>query len=113
MQPRRNFSNVGHFCRWVKIEFVAGNEPIHSPAHLLVKFVSFGGAKIDAESIKVTYLRSPNVDLTERMKPFVQPTGIDMPDADVPPGDHFIQLDVKDSNGRVGTRVILLAVVSQ
>jgi hypothetical protein len=33
--------------------------------------------------------RTPNVDLTPRIKPFVQPTGIDIPDVELPVGDHM------------------------
>ena len=87
--------------------------PLRSPIRFKVKFRAFGDAEIDQLSIQVTYLKIPTIDLTSRIMPFANASGIDMPDADVPPGDHFIQLDVKDSNGRVGTRVILLAVVSQ
>ncbi|KAJ8136276.1 hypothetical protein OY671_010511, partial [Metschnikowia pulcherrima] len=35
-----------------------------------------------------------------RLKPFVKPDGIDMPDAELPAGDHIIRVDVKDSEGR-------------
>src|ERR1700693_2559779 len=57
--------------RGPKVEFVAGAEPVHSPMHLQLKFDAFGGAKIDPDSVKVTYLRTPNVDLTPRVKSFV------------------------------------------
>lgn len=96
--------------RGPKIEFIAGGEHIHSPVHLQLKFESFGGAKIDPDSVKVTYLRTPNVDLTERVKAFVQSNGIDMPDAELPPGDHMIRVDVKDSEGRVGSMSFILKV---
>jgi len=96
--------------RGPRIEFVSGNEPVHSPTHLQVKFVSFGGAKIDAESVRVTYLRIPNVDLTLRLKPFVHPTGIDMPDAQLPAGDHTVRVDLKDSDGRAASTMFVLKV---
>src|SRR5712671_6028873 len=66
--------------RGPKIDFVSPAEPVRSPVHLQLKFESFGGAKIDPTSIKVLYLRTPNVDLTPRIKQFVIPTGIDIPD---------------------------------
>jgi len=78
--------------------------------HLQLKFESYGGAKIDPDSLKVTYRRTPNVDLTGRVKPFVQPTGIDMPDAELPPGDHMVRVDIKDSDGRIGTTSFVLKV---
>jgi len=96
--------------RGPRIEFVSGNDPMHSPTHLVVKFQSFGGARIDADSVRVTYLRSPNVDLTPRLKPFVQPTGIDMPDAELPAGDHTVRVEVKDSDGRAGSTMFVLKI---
>src|SRR5215470_16755991 len=48
-----------------------------SPIRFQVKFQPLGGSTIDTEGVKVIYLKQPNVDLTPRVKPFVQPTGID------------------------------------
>ena len=45
-----------------------------------------GGAKIDTDSVRMTYLRTSNVDLTPRIKPFVQTTGIEIPDVELPAG---------------------------
>ena len=62
------------------------------------------------DDVKVIYLKQPNVDLTPRVKAFVQPTGIDMPDAQLPPGDHLVRIDVKDSEGRVSTTSFVLKI---
>jgi hypothetical protein len=59
----------------------------------------------------VTYLRTPNVDLTPRIKAFVQNAGIDIPDVELPVGDHMVRIDVKDSDGRIGTASVILKVV--
>ena len=96
--------------RGPKIEFVADSEPVHSPMHLQVKFESYGGAKIDPDSVKVTYMRSPNVDLTGRVKAYVRPTGIDIPDVQLPAGDHMVRVDIKDSDGRIGSTSFVLKV---
>lgn len=96
--------------RGPKIEFVASNEPIHSPMHLQLRFESYGGAKIDPDSVRVTYLRTPNVDLTGRVKAFVQPAGIDIPDVELPVGDHMVRVDIKDSDGRFGSTSFILKV---
>jgi hypothetical protein len=83
---------------------------LHSPVHLQVRFQAFGGASIDLSGLQVTYLKSPAVDLTPRVKPFAQPTGIDIPDAELPPGDHTVRVDVKDSDGRTSTASFVLTV---
>ena len=95
--------------RGPRIDYVASTATT-SPIRLQMKFESFGGAKIDTDSLKVTYLKDPAVDLTARVKPFVKPEGIDMPDAILPPGDHTLRVDVKDSDGRVATSSIVLKV---
>ena len=83
---------------------------LHSPMHLQLKFQAFGGAQIDPNAVQVTYLKSPEVDLTSRVKPFVQASGIDIPETVLPPGDHVLRVDVKDTDGRTGTTSITLKV---
>ena len=96
--------------RGPKVEIVSPSGAAHSPLRLQLKFESFGGATINPESVKVIYLRSPNVDLTPRVKPFIQPSGIDMPRAELPPGEYMVRVDVKDSDGRPGTVSFTLIV---
>ncbi|UYO56343.1 hypothetical protein [Rhodopseudomonas palustris] len=96
--------------RGPKIQFVADGDTVHSPTRLRLKFESFGGTKIDPDSVKVTYLRTPNVDLTPRLKPFIQANGIDIPDAELPQGEHMLRVDLKDSDGRPGTTSFVLKV---
>ena len=81
-----------------------------SPMHFQVRFQTFGGSSIDLEALKVTYLKTPVVDLTARIRPFALPTGIDMPDALLPPGDHLLRIDIKDSDGRVSSISFLLKI---
>ncbi|WP_027547281.1 hypothetical protein [Bradyrhizobium sp. WSM2254] len=96
--------------RGPKVEFVSPGDSVNSPLRLVLKFESYGGAKIDPESVKVIFLRSPNVDLTARVKPFVQPDGINMQDAELPPGEYTVRVDIKDSDGRPGTAIFTLKV---
>ena len=81
-----------------------------SPMHFQVKFQTFGGSIIDLGALKVTYLKSPVVDLTPRVRPFAQASGIDMADAQVPPGDHLLRVDIKDSAGRMASRSFRLRI---
>jgi hypothetical protein len=81
-----------------------------SPLRFKLIFRAFGGSTIDPSTLVVTYLRGSNIDLTQRVKKFVQPGGIDVPDAEVPPGEHAIRVEVKDSDGRTGTANVFLAV---
>jgi hypothetical protein len=96
--------------RGPKVEIVSPTGAVHSPLRLQLKFESFGGATINPDSVKVIYLRSPNVDLTPRVKPFIRADGIDMPDAELPPGEYMVRVDVKDSDGRPGTASFTLTI---
>ena len=96
--------------RGPKVDVVPFGDTVHSPLHLQLKFEVFGGAKIDLDSVKMTFLRTPPVDLTARIKPFVQAAGIDIPDTELPPGEYTIRVDIKDSDGRIGTTSFVLKV---
>lgn len=88
--------------RGPKALLVSPKEEAKAPMRFQVKFESFGGAKVDPASVKVIYLRNPAVDLTDRLKPSIQPTGIDVAAVAMPPGAHAIRIDLKDSDGRSG-----------
>jgi len=96
--------------RGPKVEVVSPSDTVSSPLRLQLKFESFGGAKVDPESVKVIFLRTPNVDLTPRVKPFIQADGINMQDAELPPGEYIVRVDIKDSDGRPGTASFTLKV---
>jgi hypothetical protein len=75
---------------------------VHSPLDLKLQFRAFGGAQIDPNSVVVTYLKDPPIDVTQRLAPFITAAGIDIPQTDVPPGKHLFWLELKDKNGRIG-----------
>jgi hypothetical protein len=88
----------------------AADASVPAPLHLQFRFESYGGAKIDPASVKVTYLKTPSVDLTDRLKAATQAGGIDVAAADIPAGIHNIRVDVRDSDGRAGTANFILKV---
>jgi hypothetical protein len=96
--------------RGPKVELVPQNGAIRSPVRLQLKFQTYGGSKVDLDAVQATYLRTPNVDLTPRIKPFVNATGIDVPAAELPPGDHMVRIDIMDSDGRAATASFVLKV---
>ena len=88
---------------------VAAGE-VKSPFDFKVQFESRGGNKIDPQSVKITYLKFPYVDLTDRVKPAISELGIDFPKAEVPSGEHVIRITVKDTEGRESNSVVTLMV---
>jgi hypothetical protein len=85
---------------------------VTSPLHFKIRFEGRGGAKIDVASALVTYEKIPAIDLTQRIKAFIGPDGIDIENAEVPPGSHRIRIDVTDSDGRTGSTDLTFTVTN-
>jgi hypothetical protein len=83
---------------------------VPSPLQFKIKFQVRNNVPIDPASVKLTYVRSTPIDLTERIKPHVNAGGIEMTQAEVPPGVHVLRLDLKDQQGRIGTALLKLTV---
>ena len=94
----------------VKLASPEADTPTPAPFDLKVNFEARGDAKIDPNSVKVTYMKSPPVDLTPRLKKSISASGIDLNKAEVPPGTHTIRVSVKDSEGRETNSVMNLVV---
>ncbi len=84
---------------------------LSSPFELKVAFEARGGAKIDPAATKVTYLKATPVDLLPRVKSGLSESGMILPGAETPPGEHQIQISVQDSEGRATQTVITLNVI--
>lgn len=90
-----------------------GTTNVKSPIPLSIKFTGRNNIAIDPASVKLTYLKFPHVDLTERIKSYVTKDGIEMKAAEVPPGNHTLRLEVKDTEGRSTTSTITLSVAAK
>jgi hypothetical protein len=99
--------------RGPKIKIVSpapGAGTVTSPVNLRLQFESFGGSKIDKSSVKASYLKSPTVDLTQRLEKFMDEGGVNMEGAVIPPGEHVIKVDLKDTDSRAGSTSIKINV---
>ena len=83
---------------------------VKSPLDFKLRFVAHGGASIDAESVQLLYVKSPSVDLTERVAANTSADGISIGQAALPPGEHVMVVSVTDSSGRHGQSVFKLSV---
>ena len=95
----------------IDVELPKPSQAVGSPTDLRIRFKPHGGAMIDSASVRLTYLKIPSVDLTERVRPFLSPQGIDMPKAELPPGQHQLQLNLRDSEGRSSSVTVTLNIV--
>jgi hypothetical protein len=94
----------------IKLNSPEVDAPVVSPFEFKVSFDARGDSKIDPNSVKVIYMKSPFVDLTPRLKNAISANGIDFSKAEVPPGTHTIRITVKDSEGRETNSVVNLVV---
>jgi hypothetical protein len=83
---------------------------IRSPLNLELKFESRGGSTIDLRSVKVIYLKQPTINLTQRVSELINTNGIEVSAAEMPPGTHYIKVEVKDSAGRLGSTIFPVTV---
>jgi hypothetical protein len=84
--------------------------PVHSPFEFRIGFVAHGGAHIDPKSVKVIYLRQGNIDLTSRLQSAITAKGIDVPDAETPPGEYAFRIEVHDDDGHISAKDIVIDV---
>lgn len=94
----------------IKLNSPESDAPVISPFEFKVSFDARGDSKIDPNSVKVIYMKSPFVDLTPRLKNAISSNGIDFSKAEVPPGTHSIRISVKDTEGREANSVVNLVV---
>lgn len=101
----------GGLTRGPSVKVISPAEQVlKSPIDLKVRFAPHGGAAIDPTTVKVTYLKTPLVDLSDRVKPYASANGIDFAKADVPPGEHQVRVQVTDTDGRVGNTILTFKV---
>jgi hypothetical protein len=84
---------------------------VKSPFAMKVDFQPHGGSRIDAGSVKVTYLKKPAVDLTPRLKSAISESGINLASAQVPAGSHDLKIEVTDADGRTKSEIVSFTVV--
>ncbi|GJL65523.1 MAG: hypothetical protein NPIRA05_04940 [Nitrospirales bacterium] len=82
------------------VEIVKPNteNPIGSPVEVLINFKE-RLAKINLASLTVEVEKFINIDITDRIKPYVTDQGIHIPDAPLPSGDHSLILYIEDTKG--------------
>jgi hypothetical protein len=94
----------------VKLLSPEADTPVQSPFDFRVSLEARGGEKIDPNSVKVVYMKSPFVDLTPRLKSSITASGIQFSKAEVPPGTHTIRITAKDTEGRETNSVVTIVV---
>lgn len=113
LPPAAKMGTRGGITRGPGVKLLSPNPDaqVKAPFAMKVEFQPHGGSKIDASSVKVTYLKKPAVDLTPRLKSAISESGINLADTNVPAGTHDIKIDVTDADGRTKSEVVSFTVV--
>ena len=90
---------------------VSPEKAVTSPFNLQFKFQAHGSSSIKPDSFHLIYLKNPTVDLTARVRPYLTASGVEMPEAEAPPGRHMIETKISDSDGRESSGVFVLNVI--
>jgi hypothetical protein len=69
-----------------------------------------GGAPVAIESLKVTYLKLFEVDITERFRPYITENRIFVKNAKIPLGRHRLRIAIADAEGNMTVQIIQVAV---
>lgn len=96
-----------------RIELLAPDigRPVPSPTRIQLKFEPTAPALIRAESFRVRY-GALRLDITGRITAVskVAPDGIDVAAAELPKGAHKLYLEIQDTLGRTGERLLQFVV---
>jgi hypothetical protein len=98
----RGLSDAGPGIEIVKPEEGA---VIPGAAEILIRFLP-KTVTIDLTSLKITLLKFISIDLTDRLKPYVNLDGIAVKDAKVPTGTYRVRISLSDFQGKTSTREI-------
>ncbi len=75
------------------------NNGVHAPFTIKIRFVPSSGNKINLNSLEVDVRKVVKISLVSRLKPYLTPEGINVPDAQIPSGTYNIHIALADDHG--------------
>jgi hypothetical protein len=85
------------------------DEPAQSPLEIQVRFHP-NPAAVNPDSVKVQLVKFISIDITDRVKPYLSESGINVKEANIPAGKHLVRITVSDGKGETSSRDIELHV---
>jgi hypothetical protein len=94
----------------IKITSPKLDEPLLTPFVVDIAFEAFSNKIIDYESLRIKYLRLVPIDLTSRVKPYLNNNRLMLKGVKVPQGRHCLQLLISYTSGEKTLMEIILNV---
>ena len=69
------------------------------------------GAPIDITTLKVTYLKLFNIDITDRVREYATQSGIKIVNAAFPAGTHRVRFSLQDTEGNQSEKTLSLTIL--
>ena len=80
------------------------------PIQVLIRFTP-RSEPVDLASLKVTLVKFIPIDITDRIRPYVTPDGIQVKEAKIPPGKHRVRIAVADKTGEFSMKEVSFEVL--
>ena len=80
------------------------------PVQVLIRFTPMS-EPVDLASLKVTLVKFNQIDITDRIRPYVTPDGIQVKEAKIPAGKHRVRISLADRTGAVSVREVAFEVL--
>ncbi|MDH5641949.1 MAG: hypothetical protein OEY28_11705 [Nitrospira sp.] len=87
----------------------ADDAPQQSPLEILVQFHP-NPVAINPDSVKVQLVKFISIDITDRVKPYLSESGLNVKEANIPSGKHLVRITVSDGKGETNSKEIELQV---
>ncbi len=76
-----------------------------APIRLIISFMPREGTQVDLKTFRLEYLKLIPIDITGRVAGYLEPTGVRIEKAELPPGDHRLRITLKDTKGGISQQV--------
>lgn len=83
--------------------------PQASPFEIQIRFYPRAAA-VKPESVKVQLVKFISIDITDRVKPYLSGSGLEVKEAKIPSGTHRVRISVSDEQGATSSREMELEV---
>jgi hypothetical protein len=68
------------------------------------------GEAVNPDSLRVVYKKAWGIDITSRIREYIQPDSIRVPNADFPPGKHTVKIYIEDVEKNPSSRHLTVTV---